>query len=71
MERYKKLMNDLTPLISKGLSAAVYTQTTDIEDGEVEVCGFMTYDRKVIKFSPPQLKALHQKLYNIPVSMGK
>src|SRR5262249_24502136 len=30
----------------KGLSAAVYTQTTDVE---VEVNGLMTYDREVVK----------------------
>lgn len=68
MERYKKLINDLTPLIPKGLSAAVYTQTTDVE---VETNGLMTYDRKVIKFSPEQLNALHKQLYEAPVSIGK
>jgi hypothetical protein len=30
----------------KGLSAAIYTQTTDVE---VEVNGLMTYDRAVVK----------------------
>lgn len=29
-----------------GLSAAVYTQTTDVEN---EVNGFLTYDRRVVK----------------------
>lgn len=59
-ERYEKLISDLTPLISKGLSAAVYTQTTDVE---VEVNGLMTYDRKVIKIPESFLRSLHQKLY--------
>ena len=68
MERYKKLITDLTPLIPKGLSAAIYTQTTDVE---VEVNGLMTYDRKVVKFSPEQLKALHKQLYTAPVGIGK
>ncbi|HRT56772.1 MAG TPA: hypothetical protein P5038_09105, partial [Candidatus Paceibacterota bacterium] len=37
----------LFPLIEeKGLSAAVYTQTTDVE---VEVNGLMTYDREIVK----------------------
>jgi len=44
---YLELIGKLFPLISqKGLSAAVYTQTTDVE---VEVNGLMTYDRKVVK----------------------
>jgi hypothetical protein len=68
MERYKKLINDLTPLIPKGLSAAIYTQTTDVE---VEVNGLMTYDRKEIKFSPQTLKVLHKQLYAAPVGIGK
>lgn len=68
LQRYKQLINDLSPLIAKGLSAAIYTQTTDVE---VEVNGLMTYDRKVIKLDPQQLKALHQRLYNTQVTMGK
>jgi hypothetical protein len=30
----------------KGLSGAIYTQTTDVEN---EVNGFLTYDRRVMK----------------------
>lgn len=60
MARYQKLMDDLLPLLDKGLSAAIYTQTTDVE---VETNGLMTYDRKVIKFDEGKLKQLHQKLY--------
>ena len=43
-----------------GLSAAVYTQTTDVEG---EINGLMTYDRKVIKMPTETLKELHTKLY--------
>ena len=43
-----------------GLSAAVYTQTTDVEG---EINGLMTYDRKVIKMPAEKLKELHAKLY--------
>jgi hypothetical protein len=46
-----------------GLSAAVYTQTTDVEG---EVNGFMTYDRRVIKIDPEKLKALNDKLIDHP-----
>ncbi len=59
-ERYQKLIQDLKPLLAKGLSAAVYTQTTDVE---IEVNGLMTYDRKVIKLDPAKLKQWHQVLY--------
>ena len=44
---YIDLLARLFPLIEeKGLSAAVYTQTTDVE---VEVNGLMTYDREIVK----------------------
>ena len=45
--RYNELNAGLRPLIEKGLSAAVYTQTTDVE---IEVNGFMSYDREVLKY---------------------
>ena len=44
----------------KGLSGAVYTQTTDVEG---EVNGLMTYDREVIKIDPVKLRELHAVLY--------
>jgi len=59
-DRYAKLMEDLVKLIPQGLSAAVYTQTTDVE---VETNGLMTYDRKVIKLTPDFLNKVHKKLY--------
>tara|TARA_R110002049_G_scaffold76250_4_gene196098 strand:- start:18810 stop:20651 length:1842 start_codon:yes stop_codon:yes gene_type:complete len=45
---------------TKGLSAAVYTQTTDVEG---EVNGLMTYDREVIKFPVEKLKEIHEALF--------
>ena len=45
---------------NKGLSAAVYTQTTDVEG---EVNGLMTYDRKIVKIPVEQLNKLHSVLY--------
>ncbi|WP_276500256.1 glycoside hydrolase family 2 protein [Terrimonas pollutisoli] len=59
--RYSEFIDSIPNLISKGLSAAVYTQTTDVE---VETNGLMTYDRKQIKMPVEKLKELHQKLYN-------
>ncbi|HAZ26822.1 MAG TPA: beta-galactosidase, partial [Algoriphagus sp.] len=58
--RYSLLMEDLKKLIPKGLAAAIYTQTTDVE---VEVNGLMTYDRQVFKFDLNALKKLHSELY--------
>ncbi|MDO6435801.1 glycoside hydrolase family 2 TIM barrel-domain containing protein [Cyclobacterium sp. 1_MG-2023] len=63
-ERYSKLIQDLKPLIPMGLSAAIYTQTTDVE---VETNGLMTYDRKVTKIEPQFLKQLHMELYTIKI----
>jgi hypothetical protein len=57
---YGELLNRLRPLVAKGLSAAVYTQITDVES---EVNGLMTYDREVIKMGADQLKTCHKRLY--------
>ncbi len=57
---YSGYIDQMIPLIQKGLSAAVYTQTTDVE---IETNGIMTYDRKVIKIPADRLKGIHQKLY--------
>ena len=62
-DNYRQLVFRLRPLIGRGLSAAVYTQTTDVE---VEVNGLMTYDREVIKFDVPELAAWHKTLYGPP-----
>ncbi|WP_220463939.1 glycoside hydrolase family 2 protein [Adhaeribacter radiodurans] len=59
--RYAPFMDVMTDLIKRGLSAAVYTQTTDVE---IETNGLMTYDRKVIKIPENRLKEVHGKLYN-------
>ena len=57
-ERYTELIKSLSPLVDKGLAAAVYTQTTDVE---IEVNGFMTYDRAVIKLDPARFGPLHRQ----------
>ncbi|MCY4778277.1 beta-galactosidase [Sphingobacterium sp. UT-1RO-CII-1] len=63
-KRYSELIDNLQRLIPKGLSAAVYTQTTDVE---IETNGLMTYDRKVMKIPESTLSDLHSKLYNTVV----
>jgi beta-galactosidase/beta-glucuronidase len=56
---YLDLADKLFPLIrEKGLSAAVYTQTTDVE---IEVNGLMTYDREVIKMDRKKIWAANAK----------
>jgi beta-galactosidase/beta-glucuronidase len=61
LKRYDEFIGRLPHLITKGLSAAVYTQTTDVE---IETNGLMTYDRKVIKIPAAKLAEIHRKLYN-------
>ena len=58
--RYSALIDDLAKYIPRGLAAAVYTQTTDVE---IETNGLMTYDRQVIKIALEDLKKMHEKLY--------
>ena len=58
-DEYVKYAEQLYNLIPRGFSAAVYTQTTDVE---VEVNGLMTYDRKVIKVDEKRIKAINRKL---------
>ncbi len=62
-DNYRQLVTRLRPLIGRGLSAAVYTQTTDVE---VEVNGLVTYDREVIKFDVPEVAGWHKALYGPP-----
>lgn len=59
--KYEDFIGRFPSLIEKGLSAAIYTQTTDVE---IETNGLMTYDRKVVKMPEDRLKQAHQKLYN-------
>lgn len=61
LSKYEEFIQRLRPLVEMGLSAAVYTQTTDVE---IETNGLMTYDRKVIKMPEQKLHAIHQTLYD-------
>jgi beta-galactosidase/beta-glucuronidase len=54
------LKNELKPLIPLGLAAAIYTQTTDVE---IEINGYLTYDRKVEKMSAEKIRQAHAELY--------
>ncbi|MCH1624123.1 glycoside hydrolase family 2 protein [Ferdinandcohnia quinoae] len=55
---YKSLIDyQLKPLIYQGVSAAVYTQLTDVEE---EVNGLLTYDREIIKMDVDLMNDLNQ-----------
>ena len=62
-EAYLSLMHHLHPMIGEGLSAAVYTQTSDVE---IEVNGLMTYDRAVVKMDAGRLAEAHRRLHGPP-----
>lgn len=61
-DEYVKYAEELKQLIRQGFSAAVYTQTTDVE---VEVNGLMTYDRKLVKIDEERVKKVNQEICNI------
>lgn len=56
---YVELAEKLKKLIPMGYSAAVYTQTTDVE---IEVNGLITYDRKVIKLDENRIRKVNQEV---------
>jgi hypothetical protein len=58
-QAYQELIYKLKILIEGGLSAAVYTQTTDVE---IEVNGLMTYDRAIIKMNAEQVSEINKEL---------
>ncbi len=63
-DNYLGLIRKLHPMTGMpGLSAAVYTQTSDVE---VEVNGLMTYDREIIKMDVPSVAAANKALYTPP-----
>lgn len=65
LEAYRSLVEDqLKPLVDKGLSAAVYTQTTDVEQ---ETNGVVTYDREVIKFDENAFRRINESVWRSPI----
>ncbi len=56
---YIRLAEIVKKLIPYCYSAAVYTQTTDVE---VEINGLMTYDRKVIKLDEARIRQVNQEV---------
>ncbi len=62
-DAYVGLMTRMRFLVGQGLSAAVYTQTSDVE---IEVNGLMTYDRKLVKMDLNRIAEAARKLYLPP-----
>ena len=61
-DRYVLLMDQVEQLMKyKGLSVAVYTQTTDVEH---EINGLLTYDRAFEKMDVDKVKAVNQAVIN-------
>ncbi len=54
------LETQVKPLIKDGLSVAIYTQTTDVE---IEINGYLTYDRRVEKMDPEAISQAHKKMF--------
>ena len=60
LNKYTGLMKSLRALIDEGLSAGVYTQTTDVE---IEINGLMTYDREDVKMGAENIANANALLY--------
>ena len=58
-DEYVKYALQLQEMVARGFSAAVYTQTTDVE---IEVNGLMTYDRRVDKVDIPRIRDINQQV---------
>ena len=59
ISRYLEYTEMFIPEVQSGVSAGVYTQTTDVEG---EVNGIMSYDRKVIKMDEARLREANRKV---------
>ena len=55
----KLYKREIRPAKEQGLSAAVYTQLSDVEQ---EINGLLTYDRKELKVEPDEIIAMNRRL---------
>jgi len=67
-DEYEKYIDKLKGLAATTYSAAVYTQTTDVEN---EVNGLMTYDRKVVKIDEARVKKINDALCRVLEAQDK
>ncbi len=61
-DAYQELIEKLHPYVAEGISAAIYTQVSDVEN---EVNGMLTYDRAEIKMDADRLRKIADRLYSI------
>ena len=67
-QRYVEVSLDLERIVREvGLSGAIYTQTTDVEN---EVNGYMTYDRQIMKLDLPVVAATKSCGYRRGVTLA-
>ena len=63
--RFEHLFEQLAGLVADpGLSAAIYTQTTDVE---TECNGLISYDRAVVKFDEARVRAAVERVLSVPL----
>jgi hypothetical protein len=68
-DRYTLLLQRVDQLMKyRGLSVAIYTQTTDVEH---EVNGLLTYDRAVEKMDPQRVKEINDAVMKDSYEMNK
>ena len=66
---FRKKIDAVAAMIPTGLSAAVYTQTSDVEG---EVNGLLTYDRRVMKVEPAVMAEINRGLIgSVPAATAK
>jgi len=58
-KKYCDYAKQLQSLVAKGVSGAIYTQTTDVE---IETNGIITYDRAVVKMDEEKIRAANQSV---------
>ncbi|MEL6671851.1 MAG: FN3 associated domain-containing protein [Bacteroidota bacterium] len=58
--RYEGFYDQVWAFVDSGMSAAVYTQITDVE---TETNGLMTYDRKITKMDTALLRSINTRQY--------
>nr|WP_245930390.1 RICIN domain-containing protein [Allonocardiopsis opalescens] len=67
-ERYESLLGRVAEQVdTHGLSAAIYTQTTDVEN---ELNGLLTYDRRIVKPDADRVRAANQAVLDAAAPSG-
>ena len=57
------MQREVIPAKAKGLSAAIYTQLSDVEQ---ETNGFVTYDREIVKMDTTRVRSINAQLSDTP-----